>query len=205
MNMDGMEQANPTVPPEAGAVAPEAVTVPPETASVPPEAGAETAAGAASPQPITITLGEGVELHPGLEKMFKDVCAAQNMTSAQAQAIVDLNGRFAAEAQRLYLEQGEAALEQRFGADTGMVKDKALKAFAALDRKMEGRLSAGPAGKQIASDPLAVEALYLIHRMISEDALGGGTAAGGEDRPMSDRDFLQQVFDNQQQGAGSTI
>ena len=153
---------------------------------------------AQSPEDIVIKLADGDSFHPGLEKIFKDFCVAQKMSSAQAQAIVDLSGQFHAEANRIYLEQGSAALERRFGADTDKVRDNALKALAALDRKMDGRLSASPGGKQIASDPLGVEALYLIHQMVSEDSLGGGTAAGSEDKAMSDKDFLQQVLNNQQ-------
>ena len=150
---------------------------------------------------ITLNLGKDAQIHPGLEKMFKDFCVTQKITPAQAQAIAELNGQFSTEANRIYLEHGNAQLEQRFGADTGKVKDNALKAFAALDRKMDGRLSAAPTGKQIASDPLVVEALYHIYQAMGEDAFGSGTAAGGDDKPMSDKDFLQQVLNNQQQGA----
>ena len=151
---------------------------------------------------ITLKLADGVEFHPGLEKMFKDFCVSNRITPAQAQAIAELNGQFHAEANRIYLDQGNAELARLFGADAGKVKDNALKAFAALDRKMDGRLSKSPGGKQMASDPLVVEALYHIYKATGEDSLGGGTSAGGEDKPMSDKDFLQQIF-NKQQGAAS--
>jgi hypothetical protein len=152
---------------------------------------------------IALAFGKG-EIHPGLEKMFKEMCVARKLTPAQAQALVEFNGKFAAEAARIHLEHGNAQLEERFGADTGKVKDNALKVFSALDRKMDGRLSQSASGRQIASDPLVVEALYLLHRAMGEDSLGGGAGAGGEDRAMSDKEFFEQVL-NKQQGAGAAL
>jgi hypothetical protein len=154
---------------------------------------------------IALDLGKDAALHPGLEKLFKDMCIAQKMTPGQAQAVAEFHGRFSAEAQRLYLEHGNAQLEQRFGADTGKVKDNALKAFALLDRKMDGRLSASQDGRQIASSPLAVEALYHVFQMFGEDALGANAPSGGEDRAMSDRDFFEHVFNKQTQGARTPL
>jgi len=152
---------------------------------------------------IVLTLGEGDVFHPGLEKMFKDFCVEKMLTPAQAQAIVELNGKFHAEASRIYLEHGNAQLEQRFGADAGKIKDNAMKAFAAMDRKMDGRLSASPSGKQIASDPLFVEALYHFYKATGEDSLGGGAAAEGADMPMNDKDYLQHILNTQQRAASA--
>jgi hypothetical protein len=154
---------------------------------------------------IALKFAEGAELHPGLEKMFKELCIAQKMTPAQAQALVEFNGKFNSEANRIYLEHGNAELEKRYGADIGKVKDNALKAFTALDRKMEGRLSASPGGKQIASDPMVVEALYLISQMISEDSLGSLAPSGGDDKAMSDKEFFERVLSEQQRGARAAL
>ena len=156
---------------------------------------------AAKAEDITLKLGEG-EIHPGLEKHFKDFCVIHGITPKQAQAIAEYNGIFAAEANRIYLEHGNAALEQRFGADTGKVRDNALKAFMNLDRKMDGRLSASPSGKQIASDPLVVEALYLIHEAMSEHSIGRGTSGANDEAPMETKAFLEDVL-KRQQSAGS--
>ena len=147
---------------------------------------------------IALKFGAGEAIHPGLEKMFKELCVSRKMTPAQAQALVDFNGKFAAEAQRLSLERGNAELEERFGADSGKVRDNALKMFSALDRKMDGRLSRSASGRQIASDPAAVEALYLLHQAMGEDSLGGGAGAGGEDKAISDREFFELVLNKQQ-------
>jgi len=149
---------------------------------------------------ITLKFGKDESPHPGLEKMFKEMCIAKKMTPAQAQALVEFNGKLNAEAQRLYLEHGEAQLEERFGADTGKVKDNALKMFSALDRAMDGRLSKSTSGRQIASDPLVVEALSLLYGKVGEDSLGGGSPSGGEDKALSDKEFFEQVL-NKQQGA----
>jgi hypothetical protein len=153
---------------------------------------------------IALKLGDGEQLHPGLEKLFKDMCVAQRMTPAQAQAVADFHGRFAAEATRLYLEHGAAQLERRFGADAGKVRDNALKMFAGLDRAMDGRLSQSASGKQIASSPEAVEALYLIYQKLGEDSLGGGSPSGGEDRAMSDKEFFEHVYNNQSKQSAKT-
>jgi hypothetical protein len=150
---------------------------------------------------IKITLDTDSPHHPGLEKLFKEMCVAQKLTPAQAQALVEFNGTLGAEAQRLYLEHGNTRLEERFGADTDKVKDKALKMFTGLDRAMDGRLSKSAAGRQIASDPMIVEALYLIYQKVGEDSLGGGSPNGGAEKEMSDKEFFEHVFKEQQKSA----
>ena len=175
----------------------------------PAEAAKTYARGAAykpaqRPEDITLDPGKG-DLHPGLEKLFKDMCIAQKMTPAQARAVADFHGRFSAEASRLYLEHGNAELERRFGADTAKVKDNALKMFAGLDRAMDGRLSAGASGRQIASDPVAVEALALLYQKLGEDALGASSPSGGEEKAMSDKEFYEHVFSTQTRGARTPL
>lgn len=213
--------ATPAAPAEQPAAAPAAapaseVPAAPEKAHWAeslPEAWREHAKGMASPEEaleamkrgmaykpaksvddVKITMPEGIEADELTSNAFKKLVVDEGLTAAQAQKLSDWYTDMQITQEQAVIEQGLAALKTRWGVNEEANRHKALTFFTALDRKMEGRLSSGMGGRQLANSPDAVEALYHMAQMVSEDTVGSAQGTTGDTKAMSAEDFYGGLF-----------
>lgn len=140
------------------------------------------------PESFTGAIDEGVENN------FREFCVKEGITPKQAQALLDWQLGANREILDKVIEDGTKALREAWGSRFDENRDTALKAFSALDRRMNGELSGSVAGRNMANDPAFVRAFHEIGKLLSEDALSGGSGATSSDGRESAEDTYKNMF-----------
>ncbi|WP_337430842.1 hypothetical protein [Bilophila sp.] len=130
----------------------------------------------------------------GVEAGFRDFCVKQGITPGQAQALLDWQLGADKEIRDKLIEDGTNALRETWGSRFDENRSAALKAFAALDRRMGGDLSGTVSGHGMANDPVFVRAFCEIGKLLSEDTLSGGNGAPSPDAAESAEDTYKNMF-----------
>ena len=130
----------------------------------------------------------------GVENNFREFCVREGITPGQAQALLDWQLGANREILDKIIEDGTKALREAWGSRFEENRDTALKAFSALDRRMNGELSGSIAGRNMANDPAFVRAFHEIGKLLSEDALSGGVGATPSDGRESAEDTYKDMF-----------
>ena len=148
----------------------------------------------ASVDDVKLSWPEGIVPDAELEGQYKEFVVAKGIPAKLAQEIADLNNQMAARLEARQIAAGDAALQERYGADVPKVKEKALTAFTKLDRKMNGELSSALGGTALMRNAKVAEAFYHISQMLGEDSLGNGTASAGAGAEVSEEQFYKGMF-----------
>lgn len=130
---------------------------------------------------VKIQYPEGAEVDEAASASFREFCVKNGIPAKTAQALADWQIGLNAEAQKSKIAAGEEALRSQWGANYEQNKVAALKVVSALDAKTDGRFGKAFMGStfDLANDPAAVEALYVISQMMGEDSIGAGDSGGG--------------------------
>ncbi len=140
------------------------------------------------PESFTGAIDEGVENN------FREFCVKEGITPKQAQALLDWQLGANREILDKVIEDGTKALREAWGSRFDENRSTALKAFSALDRRMNGELSGSVAGRNMANDPAFVRAFHEIGKLLSEDALSGGSGGTPSDGRESAEDTYKNMF-----------
>jgi hypothetical protein len=150
---------------------------------------------AAKPEDIRLKFPEGVRVDEGVQKRFGELCVNEGLTPKQAQALLDWQIKADAELRDGLVRQGQEALKKSWGARYEENQAKALQTFAALDKRMGGRLAQSLGGKEMALNPEVVEALHIVGALVSEESIGAaGAGAPDTDKPQSAEDAYKGMF-----------
>lgn len=130
---------------------------------------------------VNIQFPDGVDVDDKINQSFRNLCVEHGITAKAAQALSDWQLSLSAEADKAKIAAGEEVLRKEWGAKYEQNKVAALKVVSALDAKTGGRFGKAFMGStfDLANDPAAIEALYVISEMIGEDSLGSGDSGGG--------------------------
>lgn len=151
---------------------------------------------AEKPEDIALAYPESFTgaIDKGVENNFREFCVKEGITPKQAQALLDWQLGANREILDKVIEDGTKTLRETWGSRFEENRDTALKAFSALDRRMNGELSGSMAGRSMANDPAFVRAFHEIGKLLSEDALSGGSGATPSDGRESAEDTYKNMF-----------
>lgn len=134
------------------------------------------------------------QVDEGVQKNFREFCVKEGLTAGQAQALLDWQLGANREILEKIIEDGTKTLKDAWGSRFDENRDTALKAFTALDRRMNGELSGSVAGRNMANDPVFVRAFHEIGKLLSEDTLSGGSGGASSDGRENAEDTYKNMF-----------
>lgn len=135
-------------------------------------------------------------MNPGEAGMtsFNTFLVDNGFTQQQAQALIKYQADALTEAQKVALDEGNTALENRWGANMEKNRGVAMKALTALDRRMEGRASESLKAMGLTERAETVEFLYEVGKLVGEHTLGSGSEGAAPDKPKSAEDDYADLY-----------
>lgn len=148
---------------------------------------------AASPDDVTLTYPEGLQVDEAVSGDFKRFCVDNGITAPQAQALLDWQIGATKQIADTVIAKGQSDLRAKWGHNYDANTTQALKAVVALDKRMEGRLAETLAFTNMNNNPTLVEAFHHIGQLISEDQLSAGQAEAAPDKAESPEETYKSL------------